>query len=305
MVFNGPAFAPLDRGSAVTATFAGAEANLAIAMARLGHPVRWLSVVGDDLFGRIITRSLRGEGVDVSRVRTSSAAPTAMMVKNRRSFAEPEVYYYRAGSAFSQSTPAAFGPDCWRDAKIIHLTGITPALSAGCRDLVRSVLEDARAHGIPVWLDPNFRRKLWSEQQARETLLSFLPWVDVLLAGLDEGRLLTGSSDPATIAVRLLEAGAREVVLKAGTAGGHCFARGVTEWRPAFPVRHLVDPIGAGDAFVAGFLSARLRGHPTAEALRWGNAVGAIVAGSEGDWEGLPRLSDLERFLSCNAESER
>ncbi|MDQ3813121.1 MAG: sugar kinase [Armatimonadota bacterium] len=305
MVFNGPHHGRLERGADVAATFAGAESNLAIGLARLGHGVRWLSVVGDDPFGRDIVRNLRGEGVDVSQVKVSADAPTAVMFKNRRAWAEPEVFYYRAGSAFSRATTETFDPASWRDAQSIYLTGITPALSASCLELMRHVLADARQCGIPVWLDPNYRRKLWSMEQARATLHDLLPHVNVVLAGFAEGQMLTGESEAKRMAAALLDLGPAAVVLKAGVQGAYYFSRNAEEFAPTFAISQVIDPIGAGDGFAAGFLSATLDGLSPAECLQRGHAVGALVNMTEGDWEGLPTRAELAHFLSQSTESVR
>jgi len=305
MVFNGPPTGRLEKGAHVGVTFAGAESNLAIGLARLGHGVRWLSVLGDDPFGRDIARLLRGEGVDVAHVHTSHEAPTAVMFKHRRAWAEPEVFYYRAGSACSRATAETFDPAMWRDARVIYLTGITPALSPGCLELIYCVLQDAQRCGIPVWLDPNYRRKLWSEEQASATLRAFLPHVEVILTGLAEGQMLTGEAEPKAMAAALRDAGARAVVLKMGAQGAYYLDHAVEEFAAAFPIAQVIDPIGAGDGFAAGFLSATLDGLTPAECLQRGNAVGAIVNMTEGDWEGLPTRAELAQFLSQKTESVR
>src|SRR5206468_8702285 len=118
-----------------------------------------------------------------------------VMFKNRSVGEEPEVFYYRSASAFAHCGAATFVAEQWRDATLIYLTGITPALSAGCLALVLRVLEDAAERGIPVWLDPNYRRKLWGAEAYRETLTGMLPLVETVLPGLEEGRLLTGKSE--------------------------------------------------------------------------------------------------------------
>src|SRR4051812_29831867 len=151
MVFNGPPDAPMGVHSTVCATFAGAEANVAIGLARLGHSARFISAVGDDIFGHAIVRSLRGEGVNVSGVRLSREHPTGVMFKDRHDPERPDVLYYRRGPAFAHTTTATFDPT-WRRAGLIFLTGITPALSAGCAKLLHDIVRDARSHQIPVWL---------------------------------------------------------------------------------------------------------------------------------------------------------
>lgn len=192
-VLNGPPDRPIDKGTSLDLTYAGAEMNVAIGLARLAHEARWLSVLGDDLFGQIIVRGLRGNGVDVEHVRFSGKAPTAMMVKNRRAGGEPEVFYYRRGSAMSQADTSTFPVESWNDAHVLYLSGITPALSATCREMTREIIAKTHAAGIEIWLDPNHRRKLWSDAEAKSAMLELLPMTSVALVGLSEGEMLTGS----------------------------------------------------------------------------------------------------------------
>jgi 2-dehydro-3-deoxygluconokinase len=302
MVFNGPVGEPIGLGTPVRATFAGAESNLAIGLARLGHAVRYLSVLGEDVFGHAIATRLRGEGVDVSGVRFSAEHPTGVMFKNRSLGEEPDVFYYRSTSAFAQCGAETFEADLWRDATLIYLTGITPALSAGCLALVRRVLEDAAERGIPVWLDPNYRRKLWGAEAYRETLAGVLPLVETVLPGLEEGRLLTGKSEVGEIACVLMGMGAKNVIVKDGGRGATAYMKEGTAHVAAFAVEPVVDPIGAGDGFAAGYLSGHLEGLEIEACLRRGHAVGAMVCGTDGDWEGLPDRGQLERFLLREAE---
>lgn len=306
MVFNGPADTPISIGASLNATFAGAESNVAIGLARLGHAVRFLSVVGDDPFGNAIVRQLRGEGVDVSGVQFASTHPTGVMFKNRWPGDEPEVMYYRRGSAFAQSHTGTFDPRLWRDARLIYLTGITPALSDGCLALMRHVLVDAAARGIPVWLDPNYRRKLWDGDAFRRTILEMLPQVETVLPGLAEGRMLTGKSEAGEIACALMGLGVKNVVLKAGDGGAVAYTKdGLAGGVARLSIRRLVDAIGAGDAFAAGYLSGFLDGLPPQDALVRAHAVAALVCMTHGDWEGLPDRARLERFIAAGGEADR
>lgn len=303
-VFSG-APKPLAAGATLEFSFAGAESTVCIGLARLGHRVRWLSALGDDPFGRAIVKTLRGEGVDVEAVRVSNQAPTGVMFKLKRALSEPEVFYYRSTSAFARLDAESFAPDLWRGAKVLYLTGITPALSAGCRALWKNMARDAHAHGVKVWLDPNYRSKLWTREAARETLLSLMPVVDCVLPGTAEGEMLTGQTEPQSIARELMARGAKSVVVKAGAQGAFWFDAHTQDHAPPFAVERVMDPLGAGDGFASGLLSGVLDGLPPSEALRRAHAVGALVCGSEGDWEGLPQREELERFLDGQSESCR
>ncbi|MEZ0263293.1 MAG: sugar kinase [Phycisphaerae bacterium] len=302
-VANGRPHEPLGVGAELRLTFAGAEANVAIGLARLGHPVRLLTVLGDDAFGHAIHRALRGEGVDVSAVTFDATRPTGVMFKDRHLPAEPEVLYYRAGSAMAGATAATFDPRGWRDARVLFLTGVTPALSAGCLELVRQAIADARAQSIPIWLDPNYRRKLWDERAFAAAMAEIVPHCDVVLPGLAEGRIMTGEPSVEEIIRALRAAGAKTVVVKdarraviEGPAGrAELDAHATT----------VVDPIGAGDAFAAGCLSAHLDGLPPAAWLARGHAVAGRVCMTEGDWEGLPTRAELAKFEGRTGDAGR
>lgn len=305
MLFTSPPHTTLLHTSTVRTSFVGAESNLAIGLARLGHSVRWLSVLGEDLFGQHILKAMRGEGVDVSRVVQSSAGPTAVLFKNRRPAMEPEIFYYRALSAMSKAAPVTFDPDSWRGAKILFLTGITPALSDSCRQLIEFAIADARQAGIEIWFDPNYRRKLWKPDAAKQTLRKLIGQSDVVLAGESEGQMLTDQTEPQKMARDLLNLGPKRVVLKFGEHGSHHFCGNECDFIAAEKIPHVIDPIGAGDAFAAGFLSATLDGLPARACLRRGNLLGAVVCQTDGDWEGLPMRHDLVALESATRESKR
>jgi 2-dehydro-3-deoxygluconokinase len=147
-------------------------------------------------------------------------------------------------------------------------------------------------------LDPNFRAKLSDPVGFTSTIGRLLPYVDTLLPNAEEARLLTGETEPRAAALNLIEKGVRRVVLKAGERGAFVFSADGEAHCDRFAVPRLVDPIGAGDAFDAGYLSADLDGRPAEECLRRGHALAARVCMTVGDWEGLPTRGELERFLA-------
>jgi 2-dehydro-3-deoxygluconokinase len=262
-------------------------------------------VLGDDLFGQIILKGLRGEGVDTADVQISASGPTALMVKNRRAGGEPVVFYYRRNSAMSLASVATLPRATWGDAQVLYLSGITPALSDSCRAMVKEMVAQAHAAGIEVWFDPNHRRKLWSDEDARRTIMELLPKMAMVLVGTSEAKMLTGLDEPSSIARVILDAGARQVIVKAGAAGTFYDDGHEQIHTPAFPLERVIDPIGAGDGFAAGVISARLEGLSWREAMRRGNAVGAMVCLTQGDWEGLPTKRELDDFLAKRAEAVR
>ncbi|MFF9689628.1 sugar kinase [Streptomyces sp. NPDC014623] len=285
-------------GAQARTTVAGAESNVAIGLARLGHRAAWAGLVGDDEPGRLVLRTLRGEGVDVSRAAAHATAPTGAMLREQRVADLVRVHYWRSGSAASLLTPADIGPALGDGARVLHLTGITCALGPGPLEAVRAAAAHARARGWTVALDVNHRQRLWTAGEAGRALRPLLPHLTVLIASDDELPVVTDAStegpDGEERAVdALLDAGVREVVVKRGGEGAAFRDRRDVRYSlPALrvPVR---DTVGAGDAFCAGYLSGLLDGLPPHERLARANTLGAFAVASDGDWEGLPRRDEL------------
>ena len=295
---------PLAESRQFDAHVAGAEANVLVGLARLGRSTAFLGRVGDDGFGTAILHRLRGEGVDVTGVTVDQAHQTGILARSRAQVGQAELRYYRAGSAGSFLSPADVEQHAAtvRSARILHVTGITPALSATCAAAVDAAVALSRGAGRMISLDVNYRRRLWDETDARAALLPLASQADVLIAGPEEAMLLIGRNGDGTnadLARGLRALGPRIVVIKAGADG----ATGIDNdgdplTFPALSVRGVVDPIGAGDAFTAGLLAAILEGRPLADALRWGNACGAASVASEGDMSGMPTRTELDGLLS-------
>jgi 2-dehydro-3-deoxygluconokinase len=271
----------------------GAEANVAIGVCRLGHSAGWISRVGDDELGRAIVFRLRGEGVDVSHASTDPVAPTGVMIRERREAGPIQVAYYRRGSAASRLSPSDLDETYIRQARALHLTGITPALSETCRETVFAAAEIARAAGVQVVLDPNLRLKLWNAEEARATLRDLARLADVLLPGADEAELLSGEADPAAAARALVGLGPRMVVVKVGAGGCVAVTDSEITLGPGVPLPRVVDPVGAGDAFAAGFHAAQLRRLDLTQTLWLANRCGALAMTVPGDIEGLPRWEEV------------
>ncbi|USG67372.1 sugar kinase [Brevibacillus ruminantium] len=301
VLFNPLSAGPLRFADRFEKTIGGAESNVAIGLARLGHQVSWVSRLGSDEFGLYIRNFIRGEGVDTSQVVFDDRHPTAVFFKERRAAGEPKVYYYRKGSAASYLEPGDVDEELIAKAKFLHLTGITPALSLSCREAVYHAIEKARKHRVTIVFDPNIRLKLWKREEAREVLMDLAGRSDIVLPGWEEGEILTGESETERMAERFLQNGARAVVIKLGERGAYLATPNELEYVAGFPVAHVIDPIGAGDGFAAGFLSGLLRGWPYRDAVRLGNRVGACALTVAGDVEGYPYWSELageqERIL--------
>jgi 2-dehydro-3-deoxygluconokinase len=278
---------PLEYARSFSFGIGGAESNVAMAAARLGAPVTWLGRIGPDATGDLIERRLRAEHVRTVAIRDD--AFTGLMVKYRRAGERLHVDYHRAGSAGSRLSPADLPADLG-GATMLHVTGITPALSDSARAAVFHAVETARAAGVAVSVDVNYRAKLWSRFDAAPVLRDLVSRADVVFAGPDEAALFVGSA-PALDGLASL--GPAEAVVKDGPRGCTAIIDGDRFTLPALPVR-VVDPVGAGDAFVAGYLADRLAGADAGQRLRTAIAMGAYAVTLPGDCEGLPTRAELD-----------
>jgi 2-dehydro-3-deoxygluconokinase len=285
----------------------GAESNVAIGLARLDHDVGWFSALGDDPHGEYIRSFVRGEGVDISTVRSDPERPTGLMFKERAALGETSVYYYRHGSAASAMTPEDLPREHLAEANYLHLTGITPALSESCHETIEKAVEIAAENDVRITFDPNVRRKLWeSAERMRSVLTDLIAASDVVFPGTDEGALLFDTTDPTEIAERCLTLGAEVVIVTRGEEGAYVASEGgVAESIPPYEIERVVDPIGAGDGFVAGFLAGRLDGLDLIDSTRRACAVGAFATTVSGDIEALPSRRDLAVFTGEDEAIDR
>jgi 2-dehydro-3-deoxygluconokinase len=277
----------------------GADSNVAIGLRRLGVSAVWAGRVGDDGLGRRVVRDIRGQGVD-TRAIVDPEAPTGLMIKEKRTPHTTQVWFYRAGSAGSRLRPDDLPPGLVEDAALVHVTGITASLSISARETVRAVLDRARRSGVPVSFDVNHRSALWRSGDPGPVYREVAAAADVVFAGEDEAVLLTGGTTdqpetlghPEALVAGMLALGPSAAVLKRGDRGALAGQGGELVAHPAHTVP-VVDTVGAGDAFVAGFLSGRLRGDGLAECLAVASAAGAFACMGTGDWESLPRRDEL------------
>jgi len=276
---------------------AGAELNVAIGLSRLGLRVGYVSRVGDDAFGRFLLAQMAREGLSRELVTVDSNRSTGFMLKSLAAGgADPVVDYYRRGSAASAMDATELSRSAPATARHLHLTGILPALSAGCRDLAFALAASARAQGRGVSFDPNLRPRLWASHDDMVTTVNALAArCDVVLPGLAEGRLLTGRDGAEDIAAFYLDLGARAVVVKLGPEGAFCADRsGLRAHVPGIRVQRVVDTVGAGDGFAVGVISGLLEGLALEAAARRGNAIGARMVQFPGDSDGLPTRQELD-----------
>jgi 2-dehydro-3-deoxygluconokinase len=240
--------APLARGGPMRLDVAGAESTVACYLAQLGVRAGWVSRLGDDPLGSLVLDAVSGYGVDVTSVVIDPARPTGVFFKDPGP-AGPRVFYYRAGSAASFLDPDISVPE----ASITHLSGITPALSPSCAALVDHLLATRRCS-----FDVNYRSRLW----------------------LDEAETLWGVTTPA--AVRALLSEPDVLVVKDGAVGATAFVSGEATFEPARQV-DVVEPVGAGDAFAAGYLAGLIHDLPVPDRLRLGHRVAGAALQVTGD----------------------
>ena len=297
---------PLAHASTMQLGVGGSESNVAIGLSRLGVDAIWFGRVGDDSVGRLVAREIRAEGVD-ARVTIDDAAATGLMIKERRTSTSQSVTYYRAGSAGSRLSADDLDEPAIAAADVLHVTGITAALSESAARAVRRAADVARDAGTLVSFDVNYRQALWSTDDAATFCRDFVAVCDVVFAGEDEAAMLLGlayaasahadadapaAAVAAALARGLAELGPRQAVVKCGAAGAVAVVEGQLLTQQAVPiVAH--DTVGAGDAFVAGYLAELAAGNDAPTRLQTATTVGAFVCLAAGDWEGLPRRSEL------------
>jgi 2-dehydro-3-deoxygluconokinase len=290
-------FRARDIGAAATASdyrlsIGGAESNVAIGLSRLGTPCTWVGVIGDDPFGRRIERDLKAEGLR-AEVRIDPTVATAVMARERRLPGTGRVAYYRTGSAGSRLHPDDIGRDLIAQHELLHVTGITLALSESARAAVLAAVGHARDLGVTVSFDINHRPSLWPAVDARPWYREVTQMADIVFAGRDEAALIVSDvDDDDELLKQVASLGPREVVLKDGAEAaiaweGKQFASCKTH------AIKTVDTVGAGDGFVAGYLSAVLEGEDLEARLARAMACGAFACLSDGDWEGAPTRAEL------------
>jgi 2-dehydro-3-deoxygluconokinase len=285
----------LRHSASVLLKMGGAESNLAIGLARLGVSSAWGGLLGDDEPGQLVLDRIRAEGVDTTAVRRLPSHPTGLYLREEVA-GKVRVYYYRRGSAASTMSPGWMDMGALDGARYLHLTGVTPALSPECAEFVRWAAAEAQRRGVRVSFDVNYRSRLWEVPAARAEVERVLEHVDLLFVSAEEADALWGWADESAGMARLAAAGPAEVVLKRGADGSTVWLDGERVDAEPFRVREL-DPIGAGDAFAAGYLAASLRGDTPSVRLRTANAMGALCVSTLGDYEGLPSAQELAEFL--------
>lgn len=276
--------------------FGGDTSNCAVAAARQGAKVGYVTAVGADAFGDDFLNLWRREGVDTSRVKRDAQAHTGIYFITY-SDAGHAFTYFRAGSAASRMTPDDIDPDYIGGARYLHVSGISQAISASACDAVFHAIGIARARGVKISYDTNLRLKLWPLERARAIIHGAIAESDVALPSLDDSRLLTGLEDADSIADFYLGLGAKVVALKLGSEGA--LVATPSQRRRIAPISvQVVDATGAGDTFGGAFLAQLNAGRDAFEAANHANAAAALSTLGHGAVAPIPDHAAVTRFLT-------
>jgi 2-dehydro-3-deoxygluconokinase len=284
--------AALRAGSAFALGVGGAELNVAIGVSRLDGRAAWLGRVGDDGIGALVTATLRGEGVDVAGVTVEAGRPTSLLVRGSAVDGVRRPSYYRVDGPGARMQPPDVPDPVIASASVLHVTGITPALSASARDTIRAAMLRAGTAGVVVSFDVNYRPALWSSGEARPVVEELIGLANHVFVGQDEAEALGWGHGVERLGARLSALGADVVIVKQAEAGATAIAAGRAVHVAAAPT-HPVEMHGAGDAFAAGYIAELMRGEPLAARLATAAACAGCVIAKAGDWEGLPTRSEI------------
>ena len=285
-------------GTDFSMRIAGAESNTAIGVQKLGHSAGWISRVGKDDFGQFILRMIRAEGVDTSQVTMDKEHKTGIMFKATSPSKETRVFYYRDSSAATYLEPALINESYIADTKILHMTGITPILSKSCYETLKYAIKAAKASRTLISFDPNIRFKLWKDQDYSNMMKEFISLSDILLIGLKEAEYLFHNDNIDTICKMMFSLyNLQYVAIKDGSNGALVADKEHCHFIPAVNCKS-IDPIGAGDAFNAGFLSGLLDNLDLYTCGRLGGIAGAYATTTWGDIEGLLSKEEMLDILN-------
>lgn len=294
ITFNPAATGPMRFVSTFERKIGGAELNVAIGCSRLGLKTGWISRLGNDEFGRHIFNFVRGEGIDVSQLELVDGFPTSLNFKEIMEDGSVRTFYYRTNSPTTALTIDTLDEDYIKNAKILHITGIFPAVDKDKNiDLLKHAVAIAKKHGVLISFDPNIRLKLWNKEEARTVLREFLPYVDIFLTGEEEADLLLDESNPKEIIEKCKEFGMSYIAIKQGERGSVGYHNSEYMEAPPVKAKKVVDTVGAGDGFDSGFIYGILNNWPLEKTLHFANTIGSMVVSVTGDNEGLPYLDDV------------
>lgn len=283
----------------------GAELNVVIGCARLGLKSGWISRLGNDDFGRHIVKTVRGEGVDISEVKLVDEYPTSVYFREVLSDGSSRSFYYREKSPTSTMKSEELNEEYIKQAKVLHITGVFPSITKNNQEIILEAVKLAKKHNLVVSFDPNIRLKMWTKEEAKAYIEKLLPNVDILLIGDEEIEIILGDTTIEDAIKTFHGYGIEKVIVKKGAKGAlGSDGKNVYEVDAIKP-KALVDTVGAGDGFAAGFLTSLVQGKTLEECVKFANAVGSLVVGVEGDNEGLPYYEDVLVHMGQSKKIER
>jgi 2-dehydro-3-deoxygluconokinase len=283
----------------------GAELNVAIGCARLGLESGWISRLGNDDFGKYILKTARGEGIDTSEVKLVDGYPTSVYFREVLADGSSRSFYYREKSPTSTMKSEELNEEYFKKAKVLHITGVFPSITKNNQEIILESVRLAKKHNLTVSFDPNIRLKMWTKEEAKAYIEKLLPDVDILLIGDEEIEILLGDTTIEDAIKTFHGYGIEKVIVKKGAKGAlGSDGKNVYEVDAIKP-KALVDTVGAGDGFAAGFLTSLVKGKTLEECVKFANAVGSLVVGVEGDNEGLPCYEDVLVHLGQSKKIER
>ncbi|GAK48610.1 2-dehydro-3-deoxygluconokinase [Secundilactobacillus oryzae JCM 18671] len=285
----------------------GAELNVAIGVKRLGHSVEYISQVGEEPFGQFVIKTINSHQVGTKYISSDPDHWTGHQVKQLVSKGDPQVVNYRKGSAACYLSKDVIDKVDLDDVKIAHMSGIFPAISAEAQESFRKLYKRLNDKNILTTFDPNLRPSLWdSEEQMVKTINELASYADIVLPGINEGKILMGSEDPEEIADFYLKGERTNIVMvKVGPDGAFVKKSDGEKFTvKGFKVDHVVDTVGAGDGFALGVITALLEGKSIKAAALRGNAVGALQVQTPGDNDGYPTHDELTTFYEKEGVSE-
>jgi len=285
IAFEAQDYGPLREVKLFQKWVGGAEDNFAIGLARLGFKCGWFSRLGDDEFGKEVFRTIKGEGIDVSR--------------ERRAHGDFKCYFYRQLSAASRISPADIDQNYIKQAKIVYLTGITPVLSESAHQATERMFQVAIENGQTIVFDPNLRLRLCDIATARSILIPMMQKSAYVLPGEEELKLLMDCQELSAAIDKAHSMGISNLVVKTGVEGAVLACADEKAVNIAgFRLKNPISSMGAGDCFGAGFVAGLLKEQPLEQCARWGNALGAFCLMASGPYQALPSFQELQTFLA-------
>lgn len=275
--------------------FGGDTSNAVIAAARAGARTAYLTRLGQDTFGDALMALWQREGVDTRGVERDPSAPTGIYFVTHGPGGH-EFSYRRAGSAASRMTPQWLPRPLVRSARILHVSGISMAISRSALETVFAAMQEARGAGALVSFDSNLRLKLWPLEEARAAIGQAIAACDLFLPSVEDAAVLSGHDDPDAIVDWSHALGAKQVVLKLGSQGALA-SDGDRRERIAGHEMQVADATGAGDCFCGNLLARLTMGDTLFEAARYANAAAAIAVQGFGAVAPLPRPQQVRALL--------